>query len=186
MPISSTSLRSVRLALVVGTLGAPSVAPANGFSAAVSGPFTYAYLAAGLASPLLRDGRAGRERSLRTLDALGSTFLLTEGLKSITRERRPDGSDLQSFPSEHTSLAFTVATMQAQFHPREAVYWYLGATLIGASRIDLRKHYGHDVLAGAALGFGVARLELSLPRGLILQPLIGDRGQMGLMLSGRF
>ncbi|RYG39429.1 phosphatase PAP2 family protein [bacterium] len=179
-------LSALRLTLVPIFLGAVSLAPGQDLSKAVSGPFTYAYLTAGLALPLLRDGESGRQRSFRTLDALGSTFLITEGLKSIVRERRPDGSDRQSFPSAHASLAFTVATMQADFRPREAVYWYLGASMIGASRVDLRKHHVHDVLAGAALGYGIARLELSLPRGLILQPLIGERKQYGLMISGRF
>ena len=76
--------------------------------------------------------------------------------------------------------------MQARFHPQEAVLWYAGAALIGESRIQERKHHLFDVLAGAGLGFGVARLELSLPRGLVLQPFIGERGRAGLALSGRF
>ena len=76
--------------------------------------------------------------------------------------------------------------MQAQFHPREALCWYAGATLIGVSRVTERKHYVHDVLAGAALGFGIARLELSLPKGILLHPFYGGKGRVGLVLSGRF
>ena len=178
--------RALRLPLLTVALLSAGAARADEFGSIVSGPFSIAYLAAGLGAPLLRDGALGRERSLRTLDALAVTFGTTEGLKALVRERRPDGSDRQSFPSAHASLAFSVATMEARFHPKEALYWYAGATLIAVSRVTERKHYAHDVLAGAALGYGVSRLELSLPKGLLLQPFYRGRGNVGLVLSGRF
>lgn len=179
-------VKSCRIGVLSVVLAVAGSAAADDASRAISGPFTVAYLAAGLGLPLLQDHEAGRERSFRTLDTLLVTFGLTEGFKGLIHETRPDGSDRQSFPSEHTSLAFAVATMQAQYHPDEAIYWYGGATLIGASRVWDRKHYWHDVLAGAALGYGVARLELSMPHGLILQPLIGAHGETGVMIAGRF
>lgn len=181
MPLPQAS----RFTFAFCLLGAATLGNAGDFSTAISGPFTYGFLAAGLALPLLRDGAQAQRHSLRTLDALASSFLLTEGLKASVRERRPDGTDRGSFPSEHASLAFTVATTGARFHPREAPYWYLGAALIGESRVEERKHYVHDVLAGAALGYGTTMLELALPHGLILQPLIGAHGQKGLAMGGR-
>ena len=60
--------------------------------------------------------------------------------------------------------------MMAQYHPHEAALWYLGATAIGYSRVALRRHRWYDVVAGAALGYGVARLEVSSPRGLLAEP----------------
>lgn len=85
---------------------------------------------------------------------------------------RPDGSDSQSFPSGHATAAFTVAAMQAHYHPRQSLLWYGGATLIGASRVQLERHYWHDVIAGAALGYFTAQVELHQSKGLILRPFI--------------
>ncbi|RYG40060.1 phosphatase PAP2 family protein, partial [bacterium] len=112
-------MRFVRLSLSLALVAPAAVAQADPFGSAISGPFTFGYLAAGLGLPLLRDGALGRERSLRVADSLLTTFGATEGLKALVRERRPDGSDHASFPSGHASLAFAVATMEARFHPHE-------------------------------------------------------------------
>ena len=70
----------------------------------------------------------------------------------------------------HTATAFTIAAMRAADHPQQAAWWYLGAALIGAARVEVRQHYLHDVLAGAALGYAIARLELDQPRGVLIAP----------------
>lgn len=149
-----------------------------------SGSGNILYLAAGVGLPLLRDGADGRNHSLRAADALGTSVLITEGLKVLVRERRPDGSARDSFPSGHATAAFAVATVESQWHPKEAPLWYLGATLISASRVALDRHFTQDVVAGAAIGYFTARLELSRPRGLILSPLITPSGSTyGLQLT---
>jgi membrane-associated phospholipid phosphatase len=140
-----------------------------------SGSGTALFTGAGLALPLLEDDRAGRDFSLRTADTILTSSLITEALKRITHERRPDGSSYTSFPSGHATLAFAVAGMESHFHPRQAAGWYLGAALIGASRVKLHRHYWHDVLAGALVGYGTSRLELSRPRGLLISPFVHDR-----------
>ena len=155
-----------------------------------SGPGTLLFVGAGTLLPLATDGKDGAQHTLRTADALIVSTLLAEGLKQITREKRPDGSDTKSFPSGHATAAFTVATMQAYYHPKQALYWYGGAALIGASRVALDRHYTHDVLAGAALGYFTARLELNQNRGLLLRPFIRqsapDNRVAGLSFSGSF
>lgn len=155
-----------------------------------SGGGNVAFLAAGTLLPLGTDGKDGAQHTLRTVDALAVSVLATEALKTLTHEKRPDGSDFKSFPSGHASAAFTVAAMQAHFHPSQALLWYGGAALIGASRVTLNRHYTHDVVAGAALGYFSAQLELKQNRGLLLRPFIrpgqpGNRGA-GLSLSGSF
>ena len=133
---------------------------------------TVAYLTLGVLLPLARDGGQGRFRSLRTLDALGTSVLLCEGLKRLTHEERPDGSSADSFPSGHATAAFAIASMAARHHPKEAVLWYLGAFLIADSRVTLKRHYSHDVVTGALLGIGTAAWERSRPRGLLIAPFV--------------
>lgn len=140
-----------------------------------SGAGNVLFLAGGVLAPLAEDGAEGRQHTLRAADSLLASTLITEGLKSIVRERRPDSSKRNSFPSGHATAAFAVATMQASYHPRQALFWYGGATIIAASRLQLNRHYVQDVVAGAAVGYFTSRLELHLKRGLLLRPFISDR-----------
>lgn len=149
-----------------------------------SGSGNILYLAAGVGLPLLTDGKDGKNHALRAADALGTSVLLAEGLKNIVREKRPDANSRDSFPSGHATAAFAVATVESQFHPKQAILWYAGATYISYSRLRLNRHYVQDVVAGAALGYSTARLELSRPRGLILAPLIKPtEGVVGLQIT---
>ena len=185
MTVRSHSRLRHTAALVVGLAAAtffssPTRADGADQDAAkfLSGAGNIVYLAAGTGLPLVTDGRSGKVHTLRSLDALGTSVLLSQGLKALIREKRPDSNEHDSFPSGHATAAFAVATMQSQFHPGQALLWYTGASLISASRLTLHRHTLGDVLAGAALGYGTARLELSLPRGLVLAPFI-PRSQRG-------
>jgi hypothetical protein len=65
----------------------------------------------------------------------------------------------QSFPSGHASQAFAVATAIAENYPS---WWvqtlcYGSAGLVGYARIEQNAHYTSDVVAGALLGWSVAR-----------------------------
>ncbi len=154
-----------------------------------SGTGNILYLAAGTLLPLVEDGKDGKQHALRTADSLLTSTLITEGLKTITHEKRPDGSDYKSFPSGHATAAFAVATMQAHYHPRQALLWYGGATLIAASRVTLHRHYTNDVIAGAAIGFLTSQLELRQRRGLLLYPFISGSKEnrvTGLSMGGSF
>ena len=155
-----------------------------------SGTGNLLFLGAGTLLPLVEDGKDGQQHALRTADALAVSTLLAEGLKIVTHKKRPDGSNYESFPSGHATAAFTVAAMQAHYHPRQAILWYAGATTIAASRVKLHRHYTVDVLAGAALGYATARLELGQNRGLLLRPFIHqtapDNRVTGMSVSKSF
>ena len=147
------------------------------------------FLGAGTLLPLVEDGKNGDQHALRAADAVISSTLITEGLKRVFREKRPDNNERNSFPSGHATAAFAVATMQAHFHPNQAIFWYAGASAIAYSRVKLRRHYTRDILVGALVGIGTARLEIEQSHGLLLFPFIhAERkgGSNGVGLSMNF
>ena len=81
------------------------------------------------------------------------TLGVTYALKYSINERRPDGGS-QSFPSGHTSISVSSAEFL-----RERYGWEYGApayglaAFTGYSRVESKRHYVGDVLAGAAIGF---------------------------------
>lgn len=77
---------------------------------------------------------------------------VTEILKRTIREERPNGSDNLSFPSGHSAGAFSSAMfVHKRYGWRSAVVPYAMAVLTGWTRVHVRAHYWHDVLAGAAV-----------------------------------
>jgi hypothetical protein len=85
--------------------------------------------------------------------------VLTQGMKFAVRRERPDGSGgSYSFPSGHTSSTFaTAAVVWRHFG------WKFGAPVVaagawvGASRVQLRRHWMSDVVFGAAVGTAAGR-----------------------------
>jgi membrane-associated phospholipid phosphatase len=116
----------------------------------------------------------------------------TSLLKYTVKRERPDGSDSLSFPSGHTSTAFSLAAVATSHYG-----WKIGlpayalATGIGLSRIEQDRHHLSDVIAGATLGVivgrTVARLDSDSPtrkRVVSLVPATDPHGQgLGLGLS---
>lgn len=80
---------------------------------------------------------------------------ITQGLKKITKKTRPNGSPF-SFPSGHTTFAFTNATvLYNEFRETSPVIAYSGyafATTTGIFRMLNNKHWLSDVLTGAGIG----------------------------------
>jgi membrane-associated phospholipid phosphatase len=92
------------------------------------------------------------------LDASIVNFAYTEVLKLAVGRERPNRSDNKSFPSGHTSNAFTLATVAEQHYGwKLGVPAYLVAGLVGASRLGEDAHWLSDVFAGATLGYIVGR-----------------------------
>lgn len=87
--------------------------------------------------------------------AYGSGFILQQSLKHLVHKPRPDGSNNYSFPSGHTTCAFTgAAFIQRRYGWKYGVPSYILASFVGYSRIQAQKHDGWDVLAGATIGIG--------------------------------
>lgn len=82
--------------------------------------------------------------------------------KRIIGRDRPDGSSNHSLPSGHTAEAFANAEFLRMYVGKEqpwvAVLGYLIAAGTGYLRIYNNRHWFSDVVAGAAIGYGSARL----------------------------
>ena len=99
--------------------------------------------------------------------------LVNGGIKSLFRRHRPVWeSDVArphrlrtprstSFPSGHASSAFTAAGVLAPGDPLAPVY-YAVAVVVASSRVYVKIHHASDVVAGAALGAGLAVLARRL------------------------
>lgn len=111
-----------------------------------------------------------KQKGLAVAESFLVTTLVATGLKHAINRPRPFETypDIQklsaggssSFPSGHTSDAFSTATSLSLAFPKWYVIApsYTYAALVGYSRMHLGVHYPSDVLAGAIVGAGSAYL----------------------------
>ena len=109
------------------------------------------------------------------IEALGLTY----GLKYTIDRQRPyekypdkirpiEPEDSPSFPSGHTTAAFSLATSLSITYPK----WYVIAPSavwacgVGFARINQGVHYPSDVITGAAIGIGCAFVNVYVNRWL--------------------
>jgi undecaprenyl-diphosphatase len=93
--------------------------------------------------------------------ALLPVNLAVESLKWVVWRTRPDGDTHRrnsSFPSSHAANAFTVAAVVGRRWRRVAVPIWLGACLVGYSRMLLDRHWATDILGALLLALAGAWL----------------------------
>jgi len=93
---------------------------------------------------------------LNLTKSYATTLALTYSIKYAVNATRPI-SGKQSFPSGHTSSAFSgAAFMHHRYGWEYGLPSYALATWVGFSRVNAGRHYIHDVLAGATLAVCVS------------------------------
>lgn len=131
-------------------------------SAAV--PVTYFTIAT------LKKDKQFLQKGIQSLVSVASSIALTLALKYSIQRKRPyetysfiiplQKENTPSFPSGHSSMAFSIATHLALYYPK----WYIiipgfiYAGTVAYSRLYLSVHYPSDVVAGAIVGSACAYL----------------------------
>lgn len=117
--------------------------------------------AVAIALPLTAAGIAITKNDWNGVVDLGLTTLATVGtayaLKQIVKERRPDGSDFKSFPSDTTALAASGSSfLWARYGWQYGLPATVATGFVAWSRVDANKHHWYDTAASAAISIGFA------------------------------
>ena len=106
-----------------------------------------------------------REKGVTTFIGVFLSAAATHLLKLIFSVPRPAvdrlvGVSTYSFPSGHTTVAFSLAVLLSNMNEGLRIYLFGVAVLVGFSRIYLGVHYVTDVVAGAVVGYIISRIFL--------------------------
>jgi membrane-associated phospholipid phosphatase len=114
--------------------------------------------------------------------SMGANLAATAALKYTIDATRPNGQK-HSFPSGHTSVSFqSAAFVHRRYGWQYAAGMYAGAALVAYCRVQGRKHYVRDVVAGALLGAGLGYAMTRHYRGFEVQAGT-SKTPIGLTLS---
>jgi len=139
------------------------------------GDFSLIWFMVGAAQGLRSDRDANAFIRLAVVLGLES-LAVNQGIKRLFRRPRPVIEDphphpvrkplTSSFPSGHSSAAFTAAGILASRDDPLTPVYLAAAAIVATSRIHTRMHHAADVVAGAGLGLAfaaVARRVWTLP-----------------------
>lgn len=190
--LSHIALRLVLLAVVAMTAACPvTAAEADGQATDASPAVRTSYTldnclqAVPVATALALDvaGVKARHAFWDRTAMMGLSTLLTvgvsKGLKWAVSERRPDHTDMNAFPSGHAAIAFMGAEVLYQEYRDLSPWLWIGgytvATATAVLRVHHKRHYVHDVLAGAVIGVGCTKLVYWLYPKIVGTAGRGDR-----------
>jgi membrane-associated phospholipid phosphatase len=115
-------------------------------------------------------------------EAYASAMAVVYVLKPLVDRTRPAGGH-RSFPSGHAASAFAgAAFLQRRYGWRYGIPACAVASFVGYSRVEAKRHYTSDVVAGAALGVA-ANLVFTHPREHVSVALDAGRGHVGTRIA---
>lgn len=112
-----------------------------------------------IALPVIAGGITLYKRDRKGLWQLAEETVLTVGtayaLKQIVRERRPDGSDMHSFPSDTTALAASGSSyLWGRYGWQYGLPALAASQFVSYSRVQADRHHWYDTLASSGIAFG--------------------------------
>jgi undecaprenyl-diphosphatase len=129
--------------------------------------------------------RPGSERKWKAasgtaLGAAGLALLVNQAIAKVWARPRPFASHPSahvwgprshdpSFPSDHASAAFAIATSVLLFDRLAGALFLVGAALIALGRVVVGVHYPGDVAAGVVVGVACALIVGRLGRPVIIR-----------------
>ena len=121
------------------------------------------FLGAGL---IARNDKAKAVAFDGLITSIFASKVITPALKEITRRERPNEGASDSFPSNHATQAFAIASVIAAHYdsPWVDAAAYSLATMVGAARIHDDVHWTSDVVAGAVIGAATGRFIVATNR----------------------
>ena len=147
----------------------------------------FAPAAVGAGVALLKGDNKGL---LQLGESMVASVAVSYALKYTVKKERPDGSDIHSFPSNHTGFSFAGATfLQKRYGWRWGVPAYLVSAYVAWGRVHARRHDVWDVLAGAAIGVGSGLLfttPFAKEHDVVLSPVMDNEGNCGIYFSMKF
>ena len=151
-------LLAVSLSLLLA-VPANAAAPLTGRKKAIETAGT----AVAIAMPLIAGGITLYKHDRKGLWQLAEETVLTVGtayaLKQIVRERRPDGSDWQSFPSDTTALSASGSSfLWRRYGWQYGLPAFAATQFVSYSRVQADKHHWYDTLASSGIAWGYAFL----------------------------
>ena len=103
----------------------------------------------------------GDSEAITFVKSMSASFVVTHTIKRVVNKERPNGGDF-SFPSGHTSAAFTgAAFIDYKYGLKYGLPAYMFAAFVGWSRVYAKKHDYIDVLGGIIVGVGCVELFTS-------------------------
>jgi len=162
------SAATAALALLLGATAAPAdTVETLGSIGAIALP------ASGLVVAAAHKDKQG---ALQLAEAYGVTMAVVYVLKPIIDRQRPDGGG-QSFPSGHSASAFAgAAFLQRRYGWSYGVPAYAAATFVAYSRVESKRHWTSDVIAGGAMGIASNLVFTHRNSRLAVRPAMVPRG----------
>ena len=153
---------------------------------------------------IIIDDSVLRKVSLLSIKSAVISTAVTYSLKLLIHRHRPNETedpyvtdeasfDLEhlSFPSGHTTLAFSTAKIINECYPEKKYLPYITysvASLTALSRVYDKEHWATDVLVGAAIGYFTASIIMNIysDKTTKIYPFLADKNTYGLGINYKF